>query len=143
MPAKGGGKKKKGGKASNFGQSRRELVLRDAGQEYAKVTKILGNGHVELACCDDIQRLGTIRGKMRNRVWIQLGDIVLVGLREYQDEKADIIHKYNPDEVKNLQHLKEIPDNITIQEGGGAVDVTTIDLSTTTNDDDFIDFSSI
>ena len=28
------------------------------------------------------------RGKMRKKVWVSAGDIVLVGLREYQDDKA-------------------------------------------------------
>lgn len=27
------------------------------------------------------------------QVWVNTGDIVLVGLREYQDEKADVILK--------------------------------------------------
>lgn len=126
MPSKGGGKKKKGAKNGGAGSFRRELIFREDGQEYAQVIDMLGNGHVRLDCCDEIKRLGTIRGKMKNRVWIQRGDIVLVGLREYQDEKADIIHKYTPEEVKNLRNLKEIPETMTIQENAAAVDVSTL-----------------
>ena len=37
---------------------------------------------------DGVTRLGHIRGKMRKKVWVSAGDIVLVGLREYQDDKA-------------------------------------------------------
>jgi translation initiation factor 1A len=142
MPPKGGGKKKKSAKAGGFGPSRRELLFKDDGQEYAQVVKMLGNGHVELDCCDDIKRLGTIRGKMRKRVWIQTGDVVLVGLREYQDGKADIIHKYNPEEVKNLRNLKEIPENIVIQENAASVDVSTIliDVGGEEETEDTIDF---
>jgi translation initiation factor 1A len=35
-------------------------------------------------CFDGIKRLCHIRGKMRKRVWVSAGDIVLVGLRDYQ-----------------------------------------------------------
>lgn len=40
---------------------------------------------------------------MRKKVWVMVGDIVLVSLRDFQDEKADIILKYNSDEAKNLK----------------------------------------
>ena len=59
----------------------------------------------------------TIRGKLKNRVWINAGDIVLISLREFGDEKADLIHKYYPEEAFELQDLKEIPENIQINEG--------------------------
>ncbi len=59
----------------------------------------------------------TIRGKLRNRVWINNGDIILVSLREFGDEKADVIHKYYPEEAFELQELGELPENIAINEG--------------------------
>ena len=54
---------------------------------------------------------------MRNRVWINAGDIILVSLREFGDEKADVIHKYYPEEAYELQDLNEIPENIAINAG--------------------------
>lgn len=104
-----GGKTHRKAKSATGGLFRRELLMKEDGQEYAVVTKILGNGHVECSCHDNIVRLGTIRGKMRNRVWITLGDTVLCGLRDFQDTKVDIIHKYNSDEIRQLQNLSEIP----------------------------------
>ena len=59
----------------------------------------------------------TIRGKLRNRVWINAGDIILVSLREFGDDKADVMHKYYPEEAYELQELGEIPANIAINEG--------------------------
>ena len=35
-------------------------------------------------CFDGQKRMCHIRGKMRKRVWVCQGDIVLVGLRDYQ-----------------------------------------------------------
>ena len=43
-------------------------------------------------------------------MWINQGDIILVGLRDYQDAKADVILKYNPDEARNLKAYGEIPE---------------------------------
>ena len=82
---------------------KRELISREDGQEYAQVTKMLGNGRLEAKWFDGTKRLCHIRGKMRNEVWAGQGDIILVGLRDYQDAKADVILKYMPDKARNLK----------------------------------------
>lgn len=56
------------------------------------------------------QRLGIIRGKMKKRVWMVVGDFVLVSLRGFQDEKCDIVHKYDIAEVRKLMVSGELPD---------------------------------
>lgn len=87
--------------------------------EYAQVNRMLGNGRCESKCFDGTTRLCHIRGKLRKKVWVNAQDIVLVGLREYQDDKADIILKYSPDEARNLIKYGEIPDTTTINENTG------------------------
>jgi len=50
-----------------------------------------------------------LRGRMRKGTRITTGCYVLVSLRDFQDEKCDIIHKYNDDEVRLLEsagHLR-------------------------------------
>ena len=37
------------------------------------------------------------------------GDIVLIGLREFQEDKADVIHKYTTEEARSLQAYGELP----------------------------------
>ena len=44
-------------------------------------------------------------------MWINQGDIILLGLRDYQDKKADVILKYNADEARNLKSYGEIPES--------------------------------
>jgi translation initiation factor 1A len=109
MTKNAGGKGHRKTKNQNGGLFRREIIFKEYGQEYALITKMLGNGHCECKCYDDVVRLGNIRGKLRKRVWLSVGDVVLCGLREYQDEKVDIIHKYTADEVVNLKTMGEIP----------------------------------
>ena len=97
---------------------KRELVYKEEDQDYGQVMRLLGGGRVEVNCLDgNVKRLCTIRGKMKNRVWINAGDIVLISLREFGDDKADIIHKYFPEEAFELQDLGELPENIAINEG--------------------------
>ena len=44
-------------------------------------------------------------------MWINQSDIILIGLRDYQDHKADVIMKYSADEARNLKLYGELPDN--------------------------------
>lgn len=76
-----------------------------------KVLKMLGNGRLEARCFDGNTRLCHIRGKLRKKVWINQSDIILIGLRDYQDAKADVIMKYNAEEARNLKLYGELPDS--------------------------------
>lgn len=84
--------------------------------EYAQVLRMLGDGRLALQCYDDVARVGLIRGTMRRRVWINTGDIVLIGLREFQPDKADVIHKYTTEEARNLQAFGELPASARINQ---------------------------
>ena len=84
--------------------------------EYAQVVKMLGNGRLEAMCFDGEKRLAHIRGKLRKKVWINQGDIILLSLRDYQDEKGDVILKYTADEARNLKAYGELPENAKINE---------------------------
>jgi len=110
-----GGKNRRRGKNENEGL-KRELVFKEDGQEYAQVTKMLGNGRLEAMCFDGVKRLCHIRGKLRKKVWINQSDIVLIGLRDYQDAKADVILKYSADEARNLKSYGEFPESVKINE---------------------------
>jgi translation initiation factor 1A len=86
----------------------RELLFKLDGQEYAQVLRILGDRRVALSSFDGIARTGLIKGKMLNEE-IEKGDIVLIGLREFQHDKADVIHKYISHEIIKLQTYGELP----------------------------------
>ena len=116
-----GGKNRRRGK-NEKDEEKRELDFKEHGQEYAQVLKMLGNGRLEAYCFDGKKRLCHIRGKMRKRVWVGVGDIILVGLREFQDAKADVIQKYSAEEARNLKIYGELPDTAKIGELGGSAD---------------------
>ncbi len=51
---------------------------------------------------------------MRNKVWIHSSDFVLVGLREFQDDKCDILVKYTMEEARTLKSMGEIPEEVAL-----------------------------
>merc|ERR1719273_2851970 len=92
-------------------------------------------------CFDGVKRLCHIRGKLRKKVWINQSDIVLIGLRDYQDAKADVILKYYgefPESVKI---------NETVQFGENEADDNEIefgdDCSSGSDSDDVDDIDGI
>jgi translation initiation factor 1A len=126
----GGGNKHKKKKNNTVVEIERELLFKTEDQEYAQVTKLLGNCRLEAQCFDGKNRLCHIRGTMRKKIWIVVNDVVLVSLRDYEDNKCDIIYKYTPKEVNKLKHLGEIPDSVKLTE----------DLEERKDDDLGIDF---
>ena len=116
MPNNKGGKKYKRNK--NVAQENKTTRLKDENdsQEYAQITKAFGNCRFDVMCFDGKSRLATMCGKMRKRVFVNQGELVLVSLRDWQDSKCDIIEKYNPNDVQKLKKMKCIPDFIKFEE---------------------------
>lgn len=79
----------------------------DNGQMFGRVTKLLGNYRIMVYCNDDQDRMCLIRGSLRKKVWIAVGDIVLISLRECvsSDEKADVCDRLDPKMVYKLKKV--------------------------------------
>jgi len=89
-------------------QGHTELVLKEDGQEYAKVISLVGEGRLMAQCMDGIERLCHIRGALKKKVWILKDDMILISLRDFQDGKADVLAKYTEQEVRTLRSMGEI-----------------------------------
>lgn len=107
MPNKVGGKNYKKGKH----QDDPKVYERLEGQMYGRVLKLLGGCNAMVFCNDNKERLCHIRGNMRRKVWIEVGDIVLISLRDLSDEgdpqfvqRGDICAKYDQRVIYKLQH---------------------------------------
>ena len=87
-----------------------ELVTADEMQVYGMVLRSLGDKRFECICNDHVIRQCKIRGKFRGRLFVNVHDILLISLRETDDTKADIIQKYTPDQVHELQKMGEFTD---------------------------------
>jgi translation initiation factor 1A len=80
-------------------------------EEYAYVIKLLGNCRASVISNSGVNSIGIIRGTLRKfnkRIMIENGDIVVISKRDFQDNKVDIVHKFNLDQSKNLVKNKEL-----------------------------------
>ena len=58
-------------------------------------------------CLDNTKRRCKVRQK---RMRCSEGDCVIISLRDFDDENADVIYKYDADEVRQLQKMGVLPD---------------------------------
>lgn len=128
----------------NGKDKRRDVPLADESQKYARVTSMLGNNRVRAKFDDGIERLCRIRGSMRRREWVHVGDIVLVATRELAGDACDIVFRYLPSDVARLRRLGEPIDVAGEDEDDNAEYVTfeapEPDPGPETNTDDEIDW---
>ena len=102
---------------------KKEFVEIQDGQMYAIVQDLLGNGRVNVFCEDKNVRIARIRGSMRKyskKVLIERGDLVLVALRDFGEDKVDLFHKYSTEDISYLLRHEMMPEPIhqKIQSGG-------------------------
>ncbi len=119
------------------GESAKEIPYKDESgeQAYARVTKILGNGRVLVKCEDNAEWQARVRGSMRRRQWVHVGDVVLACKRPFESEgkavKADIVHVYSADAVSKMTRVGELQ-RISVEEAAGVQD----------DEDDYVDFEA-
>ncbi|PWR70646.1 translation initiation factor eIF-1A [Methanospirillum lacunae] len=70
---------------------------------FAIAELMMGANHIRVKCVDGVSRLGRIKGKIKKKVWIREGDILIVIPWNFQDDKADIIYRYTRPQVEWLK----------------------------------------
>ncbi|HUU74600.1 MAG TPA: translation initiation factor eIF-1A [Methanoregulaceae archaeon] len=71
---------------------------------FAQAELMMGANHIRVRCFDGITRMGRIKGKIKKRVWIREGDILVVIPWSFQDTKCDIIYRYTGPQVEWLRN---------------------------------------
>ncbi|MFQ6052327.1 MAG: translation initiation factor eIF-1A [Candidatus Hydrothermarchaeota archaeon] len=67
------------------------------------VVQMLGASRIKVDCFDDTKRLCRIPGKMRRRIRIREGDLVIVKPWDFQNDKADVVWRYTKSEAAWLK----------------------------------------
>ncbi len=73
------------------------------GEILGTVTSMLGANRVVVRCADGVTRMCRIPGKMKKRIWIREGDVVIVIPWEFQNEKGDVVWRYTGPQVNWLE----------------------------------------
>ena len=81
-------------------------------QCFGIIEQRLGGSRMRARCLDGKTRICRIPGRLKRRLWVREGDIVVVEQWEYSgDERGDIIYKYTKAQVQFLKrkgYLKQI-----------------------------------
>jgi len=81
-----------------------EMILPAANDVLGVAVELLGFDRVSVKCQDGHGRLCRIRGKLKRRVWIREGDVVLVSPWDFQsDKRGDVIWRYRRSQTEWLR----------------------------------------
>lgn len=73
-------------------------------QSFGVVDQRLGASRMRVRCLDAKTRICRIPGRLKRKLWVREGDLVLVEPWEMGgDEKGDIIFKYRPSQIDWLK----------------------------------------
>lgn len=76
--------------------------------------QLVGGSRVMVNCEDGRTRLGRIRGKMKRRMWIRPGDLLIIKPWDIQDDKCDVRYRYTRTQAIHLAKRKLVPETINI-----------------------------
>ena len=100
--------------------TRVKLPNKKLGEIFGRVVDIYGNDRMQVFCEDGKYRVGRIRGKIKKRVWIRRGDLIIVNPWEWETEtrdslgKCEITWRYTNAEESYLERSKLIPQNLKL-----------------------------
>ena len=81
-----------------------EMVYPSANDILGVAVRLLGFDRILVKCQDGHERLCRIRGKMKRRVWIRVGDVVLVSPWDFQSEsRGDVVWRYTRAQADTLR----------------------------------------
>lgn len=83
----------------------RRVKLPRGNQSLGVLDQRVGGSRMKVRCFDGKTRLCRIPGRLKRRLWVREGDILLIEPWEFGgDEKGDVIYKYRPIQVKILKN---------------------------------------
>ncbi|MBI5229196.1 translation initiation factor eIF-1A [Candidatus Micrarchaeota archaeon] len=87
------------------GQKEFRLRSPRPGEIFGIVREMKGGARMIVECMDGKDRLCRIPGKIKSRVWVKEGDLVLiVPWTVESDEKADIVYRYTALQAQQLRN---------------------------------------
>ena len=97
-----------------------KMPFRRNGEMFARVVDVYGQERFQVFCEDGKHRIGRIRGKIKKRVWVRRGDLVIINPWKFesqvkdQKEKCEISWRYLKHEVSYLDRKNKIPQMLDI-----------------------------
>lgn len=90
------------------------LPRRDRGEIFGIANQLLGAARIRVMCEDSVPRMGRITGKMKKKMWIREGDLLILRPWGFQEGKADILFRYSRTQATYLARRNLLPPSIDI-----------------------------
>jgi translation initiation factor 1A len=81
---------------------------------FAIADQLMGASKIKVMCEDGKSRMARIPGKMKRRMWIKPGDLMIIKPWDFQDDKADVVYRYVRTQSTNLSRRKKIPELLDV-----------------------------
>jgi len=91
-----------------------KLPNRKKSEIFAVAEQLLGGSRLIAMCEDGKSRMARIPGRMKRRMWIRVGDLLIVKPWEFQDEKADVAYRYTKTQAYYLSKKRKLPEIIDV-----------------------------
>ena len=85
------------------------LPRRPRGEVFAVASQLLGAARIRVMGEDSVPRMGRITGKMKKKMWIREGDLLIIRPWGFQAGKADILFRYSRTQAQYLSRRKILP----------------------------------
>ena len=89
------------------------LPRRARGEVFGIASQLLGAARIRVMCEDIVSRMGRITGKMKKKMWIREGDLLILRPWGFQEWKADILFRYSRTQSQFLQRRNLLPESMS------------------------------
>lgn len=90
------------------------LPRRNRGECFGIASQLLGAARIRVMCEDSVSRMGRITGKMKKKMWIREGDLLIVRPWGFQEGKADILFRYSRTQSQYLSRKNLLPATVNL-----------------------------
>jgi initiation factor 1A len=100
-------------------KAEKQMEYADAdGQTYGVIERALGMCRFSIMCVDGKSRKGCVRGSIQRKTKVEITDVVIVSLRDFDDLTCDIIHKYDSKGAAQLRREGLVPEELVKNQVG-------------------------
>jgi len=83
---------------------RKSMLMPNRNDILGIVDKNFGYTRMQVVCQDGHRRICRVRGKMKKRNWVRVGDVVLISPWDFEyEQKGDIIFRYTQNQASWLR----------------------------------------
>ena len=81
----------------------RRVRIPHEGQVIGVCEQRVGGARMKVRCLDGVNRMCRIPGRLKRRLWVREGDVLLIEPWELSKHKGDVLFKYLPSQVRWLK----------------------------------------